>query len=101
MSRPDLRAALPRVALLFTLLASSAGAAEVPIALAPGTGREAVQASCGMCHSLDYILINSPFQDQAAWERTVRKMVNVMGAPLSEEQVQSIVAYLSQHYAAP
>ncbi|MBM4218459.1 MAG: cytochrome c [Gammaproteobacteria bacterium] len=99
MSHPDWRLPLRRVALLFVLLAPSAGAEELPIALAPGTGRETVQASCGMCHSLDYIVINSPFQDQAAWEKTVRKMVNVMGAPLSEEQVQAIVAYLSQHYA--
>jgi cytochrome c5 len=101
MSHPDLHAALPSVAVLLMLLAPSAGAEEVPIALAPGTGRETVQASCGMCHSLDYIVINSPFQNRAAWEKTVRKMVNVMGAPLTEEQLQVIVAYLSQNYAGP
>jgi cytochrome c5 len=89
------------MALLFTLLAPSAGAGEVPIELAPGTGRETVQASCGMCHSLDYIVINSPFLDQAAWEKTVRKMVNVMGAPLTEEQFQVVVAYLSENYGRP
>jgi cytochrome c5 len=89
------------MALLFMLLAPSAGAEEVPIALAPGSGRETVQASCGMCHSLDYIVINSPFQDQAAWEKTVRKMVNVMGAPLTEDQLQVVVAYLSENYARP
>jgi hypothetical protein len=51
-----------------------------------------------MCHSLDYIVINSPFQDRTGWEKTVRKMVNVMGAPLTEEDVAVIVRYLASHY---
>ena len=61
-------------------------------------GRERVQAICSACHSLDYIVMNSPFQDKAAWEKTVKKMVNVMGAPLSPEDVAAIVAYLDAQY---
>ena len=51
-----------------------------------------------MCHSLDYIVMNSPFQDKAGWDKTVRKMVNVMGAPLTPEDVEAIVTYLDAQY---
>ena len=88
-------------ALLLIFAAPAALAGETPVELAAGPGRETVQAACGMCHSLDYIVMNSPFQDRAGWEKTVRKMMNVMGAPLTEEQVATIVAYLGQNYAKP
>jgi uncharacterized protein (DUF697 family) len=42
--------------------------------------------------------MNSPFQDAAAWEKTVNKMIKVYGAPLSPEEAAAIVAYLGQHY---
>jgi hypothetical protein len=51
-----------------------------------------------MCHSLDYIVMNSPFLDRSGWERTVNKMVSVMGAPLSGAQVAEITAYLDRYY---
>lgn len=51
-----------------------------------------------MCHSLDYIVMNSPFQDRAAWEKTVNKMIKVYGAPLSEEDAAAIVSYLDRSY---
>lgn len=71
---------------------------ETGIVLADGPGREQVQAACSSCHSLDYIVMNSPFLDRAAWQKTVDKMVKVMGAPLSDEEVATIVAYLDRHY---
>ena len=57
-----------------------------------------MQSSCAICHSLDYIVMNSPFQDRAAWEKTVTKMVKVMGAPITAEDATAIVAYLDRHY---
>ena len=51
-----------------------------------------------MCHSLDYIVMNSHFQDKAAWEKTVKKMVSVMGAPIAPDDVVLIVGYLDAHY---
>jgi len=71
---------------------------ESGIQLADGPGRERVQALCSACHSLDYIVMNSPFQDKAAWEKTVKKMVTVMGAPLAPEDVAAIVNYLDAQY---
>ena len=90
-----------RSAITSVVLAASiatAAADETSIRLTEGPGLPQVQASCSMCHSLDYILMNSPFQDKAAWEKTVNKMVKVMGAPLTAEDVAAVVAYLDSHY---
>ena len=78
--------------------AASRAADESALALADGPGRERVQAACSMCHSLDYIVMNSPFLDQAGWEKTVQKMTTVYGAPLTAEESAAIVAYLSREY---
>ena len=95
-----------RRAVTSVMLAASiatAAADESSIRLTEGAGLPQVQASCSMCHSLDYILMNSPFQDKAAWEKTVNKMVKVMGAPMTADDVATVVAYLDRHYgkAAP
>ena len=37
-----------------------------------------------MCHSLDYIPMNSVFLDRKGWEASVTKMMKVMGAPIGE-----------------
>jgi len=71
---------------------------ETRIVLAEGEGRDQVQALCSMCHSVDYIVMNSPFLDAAGWEKSVRKMVTVMGAPISDADVAVIVNYLSTRY---
>jgi len=49
-------------------------------------------------HSLDYCVMNSPFQDRAGWEKTVTKMVKVMGAPIAPQDSAVIVAYLARYY---
>jgi cytochrome c5 len=75
-----------------------AAANESDIVLANDPGRAQVQAACSMCHSLDYIVMNSPIQDHAGWEKTVKKMVTVYGAPLTAEESAAIIAYLASHY---
>ena len=89
-----------RVPVTLALLAvcGAAQADESSITLAPGEGLERVQSYCAICHSLDYIVMNSPFQDRAAWEKTVTKMVKVMGAPITAEDATAIVAYLDRQY---
>jgi len=86
------------VAAALLSLAAAAQADETSVTLAPGEGLERVQAGCAICHSLDYIVMNSPFQDRAGWDKTVTKMVKVMGAPLTPEDTSAIVAYLDRHY---
>ena len=97
MSHKDaVRSALTSVVLAASI--TTAAADETSLRLTEGPGLTQVQASCSMCHSLDYILMNSPFQDKAAWEKTVNKMVKVMGAPLTADDITAVVAYLDTHY---
>ena len=92
-----------RVAMAVAALASGAAAQadESSVVLAQGEGVERVQASCAICHSLDYIVMNSPFQDRTGWEKTVTKMVKVMGAPLTPEDTTVVVDYLAANYGKP
>ena len=78
--------------------AAPALAQESQLRLNDGPGRPLVEANCVMCHSLDYIPMNSPFLDRKGWEASVNKMVKVMGAPIAEADVQKIVDYLAGHY---
>jgi mono/diheme cytochrome c family protein len=87
------------LALLIGVAAQAAD--ESSVHLAPGQGLEQVQAACSMCHSLDYIVMNSPFQDRAGWDKTVNKMVKVMGAPITPEDATAIVDYLAARYGKP
>jgi cytochrome c5 len=89
-----------RLPVVLALLAAGPAvlADESSVRLAQGEGVEQVQAACAICHSLDYIVMNSPFQDRAAWEKTVTKMVKVMGAPITAEDTAQIVGYLDRHY---
>ena len=86
---------LPIFALLFTL---SAFAAEGDVHLKDGPGKQLVEANCSMCHSLDYIQMNSPFLDRKGWEASVNKMIKAMAAPVAETDVQQIVDYLAAQY---
>lgn len=86
---------------VFLLAVAWAGAAtggEDAITLKDGEGRALVEARCVMCHSLDYIEMNSPIFDRKGWEASVNKMIKVMGAPVSPEEAQTIVDYLSSRY---
>jgi mono/diheme cytochrome c family protein len=77
---------------------TGARAGEDAIQLKEGPGREVVETRCVACHSLDYIQMNSPFPGRKGWEASVGKMVRVMGAPLTEEEMRTVVDYLTAHY---
>jgi hypothetical protein len=79
-----------------SVTASLAGESDVK--LRDGPGRELVQANCVMCHSLDYIQMNSVFLDREGWQKSVDKMIKVMGAPIRTEDVAPIVDYLTAAY---
>ncbi|OIQ79611.1 hypothetical protein GALL_386460 [mine drainage metagenome] len=71
---------------------------ESRVQLAAGSGGDAVSANCVMCHSLDYIQMNSPFLDEKGWTAEVHKMVKAYGAPIKEEDQTVIIAYLVKQY---
>jgi hypothetical protein len=75
-----------------------AGADETSLHLKDGPELASVNAYCSICHSADYIEMNSRFLKRAAWEAEVTKMIKVMGAPIPESDVPRIVDYLVRNY---
>ena len=84
------------VCVLFFTLPAFAGENDFHLKEAPG--KEVVEANCSMCHSLDYIQMNSPFLDRKGWEASLNKMIKAMGAPVAEGDMQKIVDYLASQY---
>jgi cytochrome c5 len=89
---------MKRLLLLVLLPVTAVAADESQFRLKEGAGKELVESNCAVCHSLDYIQMNSPFLDKKGWEATLSKMMNAMGAPIPKEDVPMIVEYLNQHY---
>jgi mono/diheme cytochrome c family protein len=87
------------VGAMVVLTLAEAGAQE-RVRLMPGPGVEKVEANCAACHSLDYIQMNSPFLSAAQWEAEVKKMINVMGASISEADAKTILEYLKTNYGS-
>jgi len=84
--------------LTVALAAGIVVAQERRLELKDGPGRAQVEANCGSCHSLDYILMNSPFLDRNGWDGSVTKMIKVFGAPINADDAKSIVEYLNANY---
>jgi cytochrome c5 len=85
---------------VFVCAASSSHAGEESVRLKEGVGSDVTTARCAVCHSLDYISMVAPVMNRAAWEKSVRKMIDSFGAPMDERDVSVIVEYLGQHYSA-
>ena len=84
--------------LLLPFFAATAIAGESQIVLKDRPGKSLVVAQCSVCHSLDYITMHATILDRAGWEKTVGKMINVMGAPINDADKQIIIDYLAQNY---
>lgn len=99
MRRTGVVACLLVLASAFARAAGADGpAGESAVTLAPGEGRALVERHCVLCHSLDYIQMNSVFLDRKGWEASINKMIRVMGAPVPPEDVAPVVDYLTRHY---
>jgi sulfite dehydrogenase (cytochrome) subunit B len=84
----------------FALLLSAAPAlAQEQVALKPGPGQDAVTTSCSVCHTLNYIRMNSVFLTPDAWKAEVIKMREGYGAPIDDDTASTIIKYLSAAYA--
>jgi cytochrome c553 len=59
----------------------------------PGPGREEFVTACVVCHSPRYITMQPRFP-RTTWLSEVKKMKDVYGAHISDEQVQKIADYL-------
>lgn len=65
--------------------------------LARGEGREIIQIFCRFCHSTTYITMQPPLP-AATWESVVNKMIDIYGAPISEDSARQIINYLRTYY---
>ena len=83
------------------LAATIVVAAEQQVQLKAAPGRDKVEANCVACHTLDYIVANSPFMTRQVWEAEVTKMVKAFGAPISDADQKEIVDYLTVNYGKP
>jgi sulfite dehydrogenase (cytochrome) subunit B len=80
------------------LIPASAIAGEKAVELKQAPGIDLVKAQCGACHSLDYIVTNSPFLDAAKWDAEIAKMIKAFGAPIDPADARTIGDYLKLNY---
>ncbi|MBP8925698.1 MAG: c-type cytochrome [Pseudomonadales bacterium] len=61
-------------------------------------GYAIAQQKCGICHSADYISYQAPGLNQAQWTAEMLKMQHSYGAPINEDEIRLIGAYLAVSY---
>jgi mono/diheme cytochrome c family protein len=96
------RRGLTPLAVLAALAAAGwalAFADEESVQLRDGTARDLTAGRCAICHSLDYIPNNAPVMDRAGWQKSIQKMRDRFGAPLTDQEAQQILDYLAGSYA--
>ena len=103
--------------LALTFLLASASVADLPTAqaapldfklppetaqLRPSTlpGAAIAAQKCGICHSADYVSYQPPGMNQAQWTAETVKMQHAYGAPISDDEVKQIGAYLAVAYGS-
>lgn len=77
---------------------TAAGAGELT-ELRDGPARELTIGRCIICHSLEYIPANAPAMNRAAWQKTLQKMRERFGAPITDAEAQQILDYLDANYS--
>ncbi|KIH84800.1 c-type cytochrome [Pseudomonas batumici] len=90
-------------------LAGMVSAAPLSITLPPETavfkpsalpGYPLAQQKCSICHSADYINFQPPGMSLAQWTGEASKMQHAYGAPISDQDVNVIGAYLAVTYGS-
>ena len=101
-----MRRACRRASLVLTSLALAgacsllwAAPGEETIQLTDAPGRDLTTGRCIICHSLEYIPSNAPAMNRAAWQKTIQKMKDRFGAPLTDEEATQILDYLDGSYS--
>jgi sulfite dehydrogenase (cytochrome) subunit B len=89
---------------LILLAAGATGAAPGAVPgevtqLKEGTGHDLTVGRCIICHSVEYIPSNAPAMNRAAWQKTIQKMQERFGAPITAEEAKQILDYLDANYS--
>ncbi len=69
-------------------------------ALKPGPESDLASGQCLICHSADYITTQPPGKPLAFWKAEVEKMKKVFGAPIPDDQIDPVAAYLARTYGS-
>jgi sulfite dehydrogenase (cytochrome) subunit B len=101
-----MKGARRRAAVLLTALALAGASAllwgagsEESVQLKDAPGRDLTTGRCIICHSLEYIPSNAPAMNRAAWQKTILKMKDRFGAPITDEEAKQILDYLDASYS--
>jgi cytochrome c5 len=76
-----------------------AAAAREITQLKDAPGRDVTVGRCSICHSLEYIPSNAPAMNRAAWQKSIQKMRERFGAPITDAEAQQILDYLDANYS--
>ena len=68
--------------------------------LKSGPGADMANSHCLICHSAQYITTQPRDKPLAFWKAEVEKMKKVYGAPIPDEQIDSLAEYLTRSYGA-
>ena len=91
------------------LIAFNALAAPPDIKLLPDTsklrpsklpGYAIAMQKCAICHSADYVNYQPPGMTQTQWTAEMAKMQHTYGAPISDDEVKQVGAYLAVAYGS-
>ena len=74
---------------------SSPGAPASSVSLPAGSGKEAVEARCAICHDLGRVVGSRRTREE--WERITRNMIE-RGPQAPPDQVQTIISYLTAQF---
>jgi len=103
------RAGLIALSTALLIATSSVIAASVEIQLPLDTsklrpsklpGYALAQQKCGICHSANYISFQPPGMTQTQWTNEMTKMQHSYGAPINDDEVKLIGAYLAVAYGS-
>jgi mono/diheme cytochrome c family protein len=59
-------------------------------------GKSLFKRKCGLCHSIKRPMSKRKTKEE--WKKTVMRMKDTNGCPITDEQAEAIIQYLSQHY---
>ncbi len=103
MRRGGTRAVAGSLALALALAGACgvlrAAGGEETVHLRDGPGRDLTIGRCILCHSLEYIPSNAPAMNRAAWQKTIQKMKDRFGAPITDDEAKQILDYLDGSYS--
>ena len=97
-----LATALCMLALALPAVAADITLPPVTAKLRPSTlaGYALATQKCAICHSADYISYQPPGMSLAQWTAEMAKMQHAYGAPISDDEVRQIGAYLAVAYGS-